>query len=582
MTPRWVNRLLRRWVRHDLTIWYDPAYRLPLAGLEGPIGMEPRRADFVAWYLVDKQVVPAQAIHTPIPISYADLGRVHDASYLESLSNPTTLARIFAATAEEIQVDPVLMTTRLACGGTLAAAEWALEKRKATLNLLGGFHHAGRSSGGGFCPVNDMAVALAVLRANGFTGHTTFLDLDAHPPDGTADCMRDDDHVWIGSISGCDWGALESVDETVLPPGTGDAQYLEALDALLARMPNTDFVFVIAGGDVLAGDRLGGLGLSLEGIRERDLRIMKHLRDIPSVWLPGGGYHEQAWRVLAGTAIALSLETKRPISPRYDPLSRRYAAIAAGLAPSALGLDDEESGADIREALGLGPARKARALGYYTAEGIEYALERYGLFYQLRRLGYDRLQTHVDSTGTGDRMQIFGYAKNEKHLLVENVVEKRNVGGHEVLYIHWLTLRHPLAYFTARRPQLPGQEHPGLGLAREMSEIELRIAIRLGLEGIAFRPSWYHMAYAARSRFQFVDPRRQGRFMAMLRDLGRHPLLEVTLACAHGQLRMNGEVYTWEADEMVYLLDQQPSENPLIAEEAERVTFTLETKSAAT
>lgn len=571
-----LNRLLREWFRRDLQVWYDPAYRLPLSALEGPVGMEPRRADFVAWYLVDKQIVPARALHPPSPISYEDLGRVHDASWLESLSTPATLARIFAATPEEIQIDPLLMTVRLACGGTLAAAQWALAKQNAALNLLGGFHHAGRNSGGGFCAVNDMAVALAVLRSEGFSGQAVFLDLDAHPPDGTADCLEAETQTWIGSISGCDWGRLANVDETVLPVDTGDSEYLETLDALLNRMPNPDLAFVIAGGDVLAGDRLGKLGLSLAGIRERDLRVMKRLRGIPSVWLPGGGYHADAWRALAGTALALSIQTRKPISPSYDPLSRRYAAIAAGLNPSSLGHDEEESGNDIRESLGLGPSRRTKALGYYTAEGIEYALERYGLFFQLRRLGYSNLQTRVDASGTGDRMQVFGYAQNEKHLLVENVVEKRNIGGHDVLYIHWLTLRHPLAPFTDKRPQLPGQEVPGLGLAREMSEIELRIAIRLGFEGIAFRPSWYHMAYTARSRFRFVDPKRQGRFLAMLRDLAPYPLLEVTMACAHGRVRMDGERYVWEADEMVYLMGTPIQEDPLAVDEAKRVKFSME------
>lgn len=576
MTPRWVNRLLRRWFRHELTVWYDPAYRLPLAGLEAPTGMEPRRADFVAWYLLDKQVVPAHALRTPAPISYPDLGRVHDASWLESLATPAALARVFAAQPEEIQVDPLLTTVRLACGGTLEAARFALEHKKATLNLLGGFHHASRASGGGFCAVNDMAVALAVLRAEGFTGHTTFLDFDAHPPDGTADCLSEDSKVWIGSISGCDWGQLPTVDETVLPEGSSDAPYLEALDALLKRMPETELVFVIAGGDALAGDRLGKLSLSLAGARERDLRVMRELRGIPSVWLPGGGYNDNAWRCLAGTAIALSLETDRAISPAYDPLSRRYAVIAAGLTPSTLGHGDEEGGDDLLAALGLGGTKRPRALGYYTAEGIEYAFERYGLFFQLRRLGYEHLQTRVDTTGTGDRMQVFGHANNDKHLLIENVVERRNVGGNDVLYIHWLTLRHPLAHFTANRPQLPGQEVPGLGLAKEMSELELRIAIRLGFAGIAYRPSWYHMAYAGRAKFHFVDPRRQGRFLAMIRDLRHLSLLEVTLACAAGRVHKNGAPYTWEADEMVYLLDKPPEADPAINEEMQRVSFRLE------
>jgi hypothetical protein len=138
-----------------------------------------------------------------------------------------------------------------------------------------------------------------------------------------------------------------------------------------------------------------------------------------------------------------------------------------------------------------------------------------------------------------------------------------------------------LSHFTEKRPQLPGQEVPGLGLAREMSEIELRIAMRVGLTGIAFRPSWYHMAFAARARFQFVEPKRQGRFLAMLRDLGHRSLLEVTLACAKGHVRMNGKKYTWEADEMVYLLDTALTENAIATEEANRVLFTLDEATVA-
>src|SRR5205823_6058723 len=61
---------------------------------------------------------------------------------------------------------------------------------------------------------------------------------------------------------------------------------------------------------------------------------------------------------------------------------------------------------------------------------------------------------------------------------------------------------------------LPGQDTPGLGLAREIGELLARIASRLGLEGVAFRPAWYHTAYAARHYFHFADPARQGRFEA--------------------------------------------------------------------
>ena len=56
-------------------------------------------------------------------------------------------------------------------------------------------------------------------------------------PDGTADCVNGDPKCFVGSLSGSDWGSLAGVDETVLPQGCGDAQYLTALSALLARLP---------------------------------------------------------------------------------------------------------------------------------------------------------------------------------------------------------------------------------------------------------------------------------------------------------------------------------------------------------
>src|SRR5437763_17199127 len=157
------------------------------------------------------------------------------------------------------------------------------------LNLLGGFHHATPDVAGGFCPVNDVAVAIAAVRAGGFRGRVIVLDLDAHPPDGIAACLARDPAAFVGSISGSDWGRVDGADETVLPEGTGDAAYLAALEALLLRLPDAELAFVLAGGDVLAGDGIGRLGLSLDGCRERDLRVADALTRIPSLWLPGGG-----------------------------------------------------------------------------------------------------------------------------------------------------------------------------------------------------------------------------------------------------------------------------------------------------
>ncbi|MGC3996681.1 MAG: hypothetical protein QM767_03780 [Anaeromyxobacter sp.] len=117
-------------------------------------------------------------------------------------------------------VDEVMTTARLACGGTLAAAREALRTRGPAINLLGGFHHAGPGTAGGFCPVNDVAVARATRARRGCGGRVAVLDLDAHPPDGIAQLPRAGPAPldWLCSPAS-DWGALSGVDETVLPEG---------------------------------------------------------------------------------------------------------------------------------------------------------------------------------------------------------------------------------------------------------------------------------------------------------------------------------------------------------------------------
>jgi acetoin utilization deacetylase AcuC-like enzyme len=580
--PRTALFRFRSWLhRRDLAVWYDPKYRLPLSGLEVAAGLEPRRADYAVWWLRECRAIPRAAIRHPRRITYDDLARVHTPELLESLGRPEALAHVFGVDPSDVPVDEVMQTIRLACGATLAAARETLRNRTPALNLLGGFHHAAPGAAGGNCPVNDVAVAIAALRAEQFSGRVTVLDLDAHPPDGIALCLASDPRRWIGSISGSDWGALPDVDETVLPEGAGDAAYLDALSALLERMPRPHLAFVIAGGDVLAGDRFGKLGLSVAGARERDVLVAAELEGVPQVWLPGGGYTSRAWRVLAGTGMALASGSLEPIPDQYDPLDARFARVARELSPTELTDTGELTADDLEEALGIRPHRQRLLLGFYTASGMEHALFRYGVFEPLERMGYRNFRAAFDSTGLGERVRLYGEADAEEHLLVELVLERRRVLGVEVLYIHWLSLRNPRAQFSERRPRLPGQDVPGLGLAHEAGSMLARMAVRLGLGGVAFRPAYFHTAYAARHEFAFVDPERQGRFEALVRDLAHVPLLEATSLVSEGRVLMDGRPYTWEADEMVYWLRESPADAGEVERERDSVRFTIADRATA-
>ncbi len=561
------NRLRRLLRGAAVPTWYDECYRLPMASIAARLGIEPRRADFAVSYLLDSKLSSERTLHRPERIAYADVARVHSHAMITRLHDPEELARIFGVDVSDVHVDETLRTLRLACGGTLAAAREALRRGGPTMNLLGGFHHAAPDRAASLCAFNDVAVAIAALRAEGFDDQVAVIDLDAHPPDGTADCLRDDDASWIGSLSGSDWGALAGVDETVLREGASDGEYLVALADLLSRMPTPRLAFVIAGGDVVAGDRMGLLGLTLEGARQRDRSVAQALDGIASVWLPGGGYHDDSWRVIVGTALALTGSESAMVRD-YDAVQASYARIAKTLAADALRGDDDLASDVLGQLSGRGTRR---FLDYYTAEGIEYALERYGILDYLARLGYRDFRVAIHSEDGRHRMRLHGKAAGSEHLLVECVLERRMVRDRPMLYVHWLTLQD--AARRLRGAALPGQEHPGLNLARESGELFRQMAERLGLAGVAFTPAWYHMAYFAREGAYFVDPARQGRFEAMVRDLGHLPVREVSAAVALGRVTMNGAPYSWEASDMV--AGSADADRDIIDAERARVRFAI-------
>jgi hypothetical protein len=293
---------------------------------------------------------------------------------------------------------------------------------------------------------------------------------------------------------------------------------------------------------------------------------------VPSVWLPGGGYSPDAWRVLAGSGLALGIHSRTPVPKDYDPLLHRFSAIASSLSSRELG--EPEAGMDeVAEQLGIATPRRRLLLGFYSAEGLEHALHRYGVLDQLRRMGYGPFRAELHEEGVGQSARLVDAPSGQT--LVEVVLERAEVAGARVLYVHWLTLRNPRAKFSPERPALPGQDVPGLGLAPEIEEMLLRMAARLGLEGLAFRPAAYHLAFAGRATLRFVDPARQGRFEALVELLSGMPLVEATRAVAEGRVRLDGRPYAWEAEEMVKWLQPRPDDRPAIDAARAAARFTL-------
>jgi acetoin utilization deacetylase AcuC-like enzyme len=186
---------------------------------------------------------------------------------------------------------------RRTTAGTVAAARRALT-HGVGMNLGGGTHHAGYDFARGYCLFNDVAVALARLRAEGAARRALVVDCDVHQGDGTAQVLAGDPEAFTVSVHGArnyPFQRIPSDLDVDLPTGTGDDDYLPALDdALDAAMPRArpDLAFYLAGADPFAGDRLGRLALTKAGLRARDERVVGRLRAAGSavVVVLAGGY----------------------------------------------------------------------------------------------------------------------------------------------------------------------------------------------------------------------------------------------------------------------------------------------------
>ena len=184
--------------------------------------------------------------------------------------------------------------------GTIQAAEFALEYGVA-MNIAGGTHHAYTNRAEGFCFLNDIAIAANYLLNTNQAKQILVVDLDVHQGNGTAEIFQNESRVFTFSMHGAKNYPMhkEKSDLDVdLPDGTDDKTYLTLLDKHLNDLldsVNPDFIFFQSGVDVLATDKLGRLGLTIEGCKQRDRMVLNsaHSNKIPLVASMGGGYSEK-------------------------------------------------------------------------------------------------------------------------------------------------------------------------------------------------------------------------------------------------------------------------------------------------
>jgi acetoin utilization deacetylase AcuC-like enzyme len=276
-----------------LHLWSSAAYAIPL-----PDG---HRFPMAKYALLREGVLSAglvapERLHDPPPAPVDDLLLVHTRAYVEQVTQgtlpPLEQRRIGLPWSERF-VERAYRVVR----GTCEAAEAALVHGVA-MNLAGGTHHAFPERGEGFCTFNDVAVAIRRLQRAGHVRRAAVVDLDVHQGNGTHACFAGDDSVFTFSMHGAKNFPFHKVPGTLdveLDDGTGDETYLARLAEQLPgvlRRARADVVFYLAGADPHAGDRLGRLALTFEGLLRRDWMVLEACREvgIPVCVTIAGGY----------------------------------------------------------------------------------------------------------------------------------------------------------------------------------------------------------------------------------------------------------------------------------------------------
>ena len=221
---------------------------------------------------------------------------VHEPEYYYDLLNITLDQR--AARKIGFPLSEVLVEReRLITDGTLKATEYALQNGIA-MNIAGGTHHAYTNRGEAFCMLNDQAIGARYLQAKGLSKKILIVDLDVHQGNGTAEIFKNDKSVYTFSMHGKSnypFKKEQSDLDIALDNDINDKDYLKILKSTLPRiiyMQNPDFIFYLCGVDVIASDKLGKLGMTIDGCKERDRFVLQQCKNnnIPIMCSMGGGY----------------------------------------------------------------------------------------------------------------------------------------------------------------------------------------------------------------------------------------------------------------------------------------------------
>ena len=276
-----------------LKIAFDPIYAHPLpAGHRFPM----LKYELIPLQLKHEGVVNEENFFAPAILEEEFVLSTHEKAYWEKLKNLNLSYQEEKRTGFPLSAQLVERELRIA-KGTIDGCHYAFEHGVA-FNIAGGTHHAGSNWGEGFCLLNDQAIAANYLLNNNLASSILIIDLDVHQGNGTAQIFQNEPRVFTFSVHGeknFPFRKEQSSLDIGLPDGVEDEVYLSLIKEkipYLFDLVKPDFVFYLAGVDVLSTDKLGKLSLSKEGCKQRDQIVFEAClqHQVPVQVSMGGGY----------------------------------------------------------------------------------------------------------------------------------------------------------------------------------------------------------------------------------------------------------------------------------------------------
>lgn len=276
-----------------IPIAYHPIYKHPLPdGHRFPM----QKYELLPQQLLYEGTAETSDFFEPDIIELSFVNRVHTENYLNDLLNLTLDPKAARKIGFPLSAALVERELRIA-NGTLLGCIKAFE-HNVSFNIAGGTHHAFTGHGEAFCLLNDQAIAAQYLLDTQKASKILILDLDVHQGNGTAEIFRNNTNVFTVSVHGkTNYPFKKEISDLdiALDDGTNDSTFLSIINEIipqLIELQKPDFIFYLAGVDILESDKLGKLSCTIEGCKKRDEIVFENCKkySIPLQVSMGGGY----------------------------------------------------------------------------------------------------------------------------------------------------------------------------------------------------------------------------------------------------------------------------------------------------